>query len=156
MFSEGVLVRILVPRIGELRCVKIGLLAYAVQAILISFASSVEWIYCSLIFSAFSNLVYPSICSLVTKVSGEGQGEALGSLNGLKALTEGLGPLVFGLLMTSFEDHFIPGAPYLLISFMAIWAYLHTFELSGKDLDVLNGKQTETANDEAVALLGNY
>eukprot|EP01040_Poterioochromonas_malhamensis_P005062 gene5062-5425_t len=114
MFSEGVLVRILVPRFGELRCIRLGLLAYAIQAFLIAFASNIEWVYFSLLFSMLSNLVYPSICSLVTKVSGDRQGEALGSLNGIKSLTEGLGPLLFGSLMSLFEHHFVPGAPYLL------------------------------------------
>jgi hypothetical protein len=39
---------------------------------------------------------------LVSKlVDEDSQGEALGALNGIKALTEGFGPLVFGFLMVS-------------------------------------------------------
>lgn len=41
-------------------------------------------------------------------VDKEEQGEALGALNGLKALTEGIGPLVFGVLMHSCEDSVMP------------------------------------------------
>jgi len=154
MFSEGVLVRILVPRFGELRCIRLGLLAYAIQAFLIAFASNIEWVYFSLLFSMLSNLVYPSICSLVTKVSGDRQGEALGSLNGIKSLTEGLGPLLFGSLMSLFEHHFVPGAPYLLVSFMALWALLHSFELP-RDLDVGFAKFSNKEDLESESLLTN-
>ena len=42
----------------------------------------------------------------VSKVVEEkGQGEAQGALNGIKALTEGFGPLLFGGLMALFEGY---------------------------------------------------
>jgi MFS family permease len=83
-----------------------------------------------MIFSMLANLVYPSISSMVSKCVEESeQGEALGALNGIKALTEGFGPLFFGLLMSLYEDSPVPGAPYLLASVLAFWALLHSFEL---------------------------
>lgn len=87
MISEGLLVRIAVPQLGELNSMRIGLLAFALQCFTISFSSSMEWILLSVVFSMFSNLVYPSVSSLVSRIVNETeQGEALGSLNGLKAL----------------------------------------------------------------------
>lgn len=41
------------------------------------------------------------------------QGEAQGAINGVRALTEGFGPLCFGLLMHASEGSAVPGAPYL-------------------------------------------
>jgi hypothetical protein len=47
----------------------------------------VEWIVMSILCSMFSNLVYPAVSSIVSKTVGEHeQGEALGALNGIKAL----------------------------------------------------------------------
>lgn len=87
MIAEGLLVRLVVPAIGELHTIRLGLLAFAAQCLIIAFSSSAEWIFVSVIFSLLSNLVYPSVSSLVSKVVGEHeQGEALGSLNGIKAL----------------------------------------------------------------------
>ena len=43
--------------------------------------------------------------------------------------TEGFGPLLFGCLMALFEDSPQPGAPYLVASFLSLWAFLHCFEL---------------------------
>jgi len=100
MFSEGILVRIIVPRIGEMQSIRIGLFAFAIQCVIIAFSSSIEHIFISVLFSMLANLVYPSMSSLVSKiVDEESQGEALGALNGIRALTEGFGPLVFGTMM---------------------------------------------------------
>jgi MFS transporter, DHA1 family, tetracycline resistance protein len=105
MFSEGVLVRLLVPRLGESFSMRLGLLSFSAQCILVALSTSPFMIFISVLFSMLANLVYPSISSLVSKVVDErSQGEALGALNGIKALTEGFGPLVFGFLMVGFAS----------------------------------------------------
>ena len=87
MISEGVLVRIIVPKIGELNSIRLGLVAFAVQCVVVAISSSPKWIFISVLFSMLSNLVYPSVSSLVSRVVAEDmQGEALGALNGIKAL----------------------------------------------------------------------
>jgi len=130
MLSEGVLVRIIVPRLGETNSMRLGLVAFAFQCIIVAFSTSPVWIFVSVLFSMFANLVYPSISSLVSKIVEEDmQGEALGALNGIKALTEGFGPLVFGLLMALFEKSPLPGAPYLVAGVLSFWAFLHCYEL---------------------------
>ncbi len=63
------------------------------------------------------------------------QGEALGALNGIKALTEGVGPLLFGLLMALYEHTPEPGAPYVLAALLSFWAFLHCFELPIEPVD---------------------
>lgn len=71
MFSEGVLVRYIVPVLGELQSMRLGLFCFAVQAVLLAFSSSPLWIFTSVAFSMLSNLVYPSLSSLVSKVVAE-------------------------------------------------------------------------------------
>ena len=130
MFAEGVLVRVIVPMIGEMQSIRLGLFAFAIQCVVLAFSSRVEHIFVSVVFSMLANLVYPSMSSLVSKiVEEEMQGEALGALNGIRALTEGFGPLVFGSLMAAFEDFPLPGAPYLIATIISMWALLHTYEL---------------------------
>lgn len=130
MFSEGILVRVLVPRIGEMAAMRLGLASFAIQTVLLAFSNSPTLIFVSILFSMISNLVYPSISSLVSKLVEERtQGEALGALNGIKAMTEGFGPLLFGGLMALYEHFAIPGAPYLFATVLSLWALLHTYEL---------------------------
>ena len=74
-----------------------------------------------------ANLVYPSLTSLVSSaVAPDMVGEALGAVNGIKALTEGVGPLVFGTLLTLSEKHSLPGWPYFIAAVMSALAWRAT------------------------------
>ncbi len=84
------------------------------------------------------------------------QGEALGALNGIKAVTEGFGPLVFGLLMGLYEHHPLPGGPYLLANVLALWAFLHCYELPPEP-ELLSAKHfaKSVGDDEGEGLLSS-
>ena len=58
--------RIIVPRCGEINSMKIGLIAFAIQCILVAFADTPYAIISSVLLSMVANLVYPSISSLVS------------------------------------------------------------------------------------------
>ena len=82
--------RIIVPKIGEVNSMRLGLLAFAIQCMMVAISTTPTWIYVSVLFSMGANLFYPAVSSLVSKVvSEESQGEALGALNGIKALVRG-------------------------------------------------------------------
>lgn len=157
MFSEGVLVRLIVPRIGEMHAIRLGLLSFAIQCTVLAFSSTEHHIFLSVIFSMFANLVYPSMSSLVSKiVDEETQGEAQGALNGIRSLTEGFGPLLFGGLMAVFEGFPVPGAPYLLAAFISLWAFLHSYELPDEPTEfayVMEKYKSPRDVPETVALL---
>ena len=130
MISEALLVRLLVPWLGEVACIRLGLIAFSLQALCIAGSTSVSQLLWSIPLSMLSNLVYPSVSSLVSRGVQQGdQGEALGALNGIKAVTEGVGPLAFGTLMALFETTSTPGAPYVLAAGVSAWAALHSYEL---------------------------
>jgi MFS transporter, DHA1 family, tetracycline resistance protein len=110
MVAEAVLVRILVPMLGEKRAMLLGLVSFGLQCIVLGFAYEGWHLFVCAAFSMLSNLVYPSLTSLVSgSVAPDSVGEALGAVNGIKALTEGVGPLVFGSLMTLSENSALPG-----------------------------------------------
>jgi len=124
MVAEAVLVRIMVPLMGEKKAMKLGLIAFLLQCVVLGLAYEPWQLFLCAAFSLFGNLVYPSLSSLVSgSVEPEAVGEALGAVNGVKALTEGIGPLVFGSLMTLSEHSLLPGWPYLLAAVLAYLAY---------------------------------
>jgi DHA1 family tetracycline resistance protein-like MFS transporter len=136
MVAEAVLVRIIVPLLGEKRAIKLGLVSFALQCIVLGFAYEGWHLFLCAAFSLLGNLVYPSLTSLVSgSVEHDAVGEALGAVNGIKALTEGIGPLVFGSLMTLSERSALPGWPYLLASVLAVVAYKATDEIPDDDDD---------------------
>jgi len=124
MVSEAVLVRLIIPAIGEKRSLRLGLLAFMTQCITLGLAYEGWQLFIPVVLSMIGNLVYPSLTSMVTSsVNPEMVGEALGAINGLRALTEGVGPLVFGTLMSISEGSRIPGWPYLLAALSVAVAY---------------------------------
>ena len=124
MIAEAVLVRIMVPLLGEKRCTRLGLMSFALQCFLLGFAYEGWHLFLCVAFSMLGNLVYPSLSSLVSgSVEPDMVGEALGAINGVKALTEGIGPLLFGSLMTISEGSALPGWPYILAGVLVVMAY---------------------------------
>mmetsp|Transcript_3130 Transcript_3130/g.6911 ORF Transcript_3130/g.6911 Transcript_3130/m.6911 type:complete len:624 (+) Transcript_3130:2-1873(+) len=115
MVAEAVLVRFLVPLVGEKRAIRIGLISFGLQCFVLGMANQSWQLFFCVGLSLLGNLVYPSLSSLISGiVEPENVGEALGAINGIKALTEGLGPLIFGTLMTFSEHTAFPGSPYWL------------------------------------------
>lgn len=124
MLAEAVLVRIMVPILGEKQSIKVGLISFTLQCVVLGLANRGWHLFICVLFSLLGNLVYPSLSSLVSgNVEPNAIGEALGAMNGIKALTEGIGPLVFGTLMTLSEHSAIPGWPYLLAAVLVATAY---------------------------------
>ena len=147
MVAEVVLVRLVIPNLGEKRSLRVGLIAFALQCAVLCFAFEGWHLFICVGLSMVANLSYPAVTSMVSNaVAKDGIGEALGAMNGIKALTEGIGPLVFGGLMTLSEKSSVPvsielsllpdirallineftllqGWPYMLAAIFAVFAY---------------------------------
>jgi MFS family permease len=136
MVAEAVLVRVMVPLMGEKRATRLGLLSFAAQCLVLGAAYQGWHLFVCVAFSLLGNLVYPSLSSLVAHtVEPKAVGEALGAINGVKALTEGIGPLFFGALMTISEDSAFPGWPYWIASLFVLIAYQVADELPDENSD---------------------
>lgn len=124
MLAEAVVVRFVVPIVGEKKSMKMGLIAFMLQCIVLAFAYEPWHLFLCVALSTIGNLVYPSLTSLVSaSVPPQTLGEVLGAINGIKALTEGVGPLFFGTLMTISENTLLPGWPYLVAAVFSFLAY---------------------------------
>ena len=124
MVSEAVLVRIAIPLLGETSCMRIGLISFALQCVVLAVADSPWHLFACAFLAMAGNLVYPSVSSLVSStVRPDMVGRALGAVNGVKSLTEGIGPLLFGTLLTMSEKDRLPGWPYFLAAIMVALAY---------------------------------
>ena len=124
MLSEAVLVRIAIPLLGETRAMRVGLVSFALQCTLLAVADRPWHLFACAALAIPGNLVYPSVSSLVSAtVRPEFVGRALGAVNGVKSLTEGVGPLMFGTLLTMSEKDRLPGWPYFIAAIMTVMAY---------------------------------
>lgn len=80
-------------------------------------------LYVSMVLIGVSVGGFACISSLATQaVDDHRTGEAQGVITSLKAITEGIGPLVTSLLLPAFEKTWLPGAPWLLCALCVLLA----------------------------------
>ena len=160
MISEAVLVRIFIPLLGEVRCMRIGLASFSLQCVLLAVADSPWHLFGCAFLAMAGNLVYPSVSSLVSStVRPDMVGRALGAINGVKSVTEGIGPLIFGSLLTMSENDGLPGWPYFGAAIMVAVAYQVCRELPMEDGGTFNkiksSRYNSSVDEEYICLMDN-
>ena len=143
MLSEAILVQYIQPGY-EYRAIQLGLTSFTLQCILLGCAYQKWHLYPCILLSIFGNLVYPSLTSLIVYSSSHDDhhdvGQLLGAIHGIKALTEGIGPLCFGLIFSFSNHHHFTGWPYLLLSIFPILALYQCQYLQHIDDDCIDKK----------------
>ncbi len=135
---QGVLIRVVNPRLGEARSAYLGLALYTLGLALFAFATQSWMMYVFLLPYCLGGFAGPALQSIITKeVDVNEQGQLQGSLTSLMSLTSIFGPLIMTRLFYFATDakssfHF-PGAPFLLGAiFMATSLVLTWRVLSGR------------------------
>jgi DHA1 family tetracycline resistance protein-like MFS transporter len=114
---QGGLIRRVVPRWGERRSVKIGLIVASLAFVCYGLAPSGAWVLPVIVFGAFGGIAGPAVQSLVTgAVDPSQQGAVQGALTSLTSLSAIVAPLISTQLFRFFtrEDAWVqlPGAPF--------------------------------------------
>ncbi len=115
---QALLVKRLVPKLGERRAVAIGLACGIVGFAWMGLAPTGAWFLGAIPFMALWGLAGPSLQSLITqRVEPEQQGRLQGSLSSLVATAGIFGPFLFtGIFRLFIGDHppaYLPGASFL-------------------------------------------
>jgi MFS family permease len=132
---QGGLVRRLVPRVGERRVARSGLLTLIPGFIALGAARSAGMLYCGLFLMALgSALSMPALSSLASRYApGDRQGLALGTNRSLGALARAVGPLVSCLLYWKIGS----GASYWIGAALLLWPFALCFLLPSVPEDPL-------------------
>jgi DHA1 family tetracycline resistance protein-like MFS transporter len=130
--TQGVLTRIINPKIGNEKSVYLGLGLYSAGMLLLAFAQYSWQAFAIMVPYCLGGIAGPALQSIITgHVPRNQQGELQGSLTSIMSLTSIIGPLV----MTGIFAHYtrpgaavhFPGAPFLLGATLllasSIWAY---------------------------------
>lgn len=118
-FVQGVLIRVITPKIGNERSIYIGLLLCAVGMFLFAFANQSWMMFAFLIPYCLGGIAAPALQATISgHVPPNAQGELQGSLTSLMSITAIIGPLLMTNLFAYFTSaqapvHF-PGASFLL------------------------------------------
>lgn len=122
---QGVLIRKIIPKLGQERSVYTGLLLYSIGFLLFALATQGWMMYLFMIPYMFGGIAGPAIQGIIsTHIPANEQGELQGGLTSLMSMTSIIGPP----LMTNTFAYFtsadapvsIPGAPMLLAALLTI------------------------------------
>ncbi len=152
-FSQAVLTKKLVPKLGEYKALKIGLFFSCLGFILYSVVPLGWMIYLIMLVTCLSGLATPCLQSIMTKkIAPDRQGELQGSLVSITSITSILAPLLYtqsfnwAIHYTSVAFQF-PGLPYLIAAIIVFisWVLLsknlrHQHQTSTSSVRIKNEK----------------
>ena len=127
--AQGFLTRRLIPRWGERRAIVIGLTIGACGFLGNALVPFGWMLYVVLALAALQGLVFPSMNATLSKlVAADSQGELQGGVASMQSVAAIIGPPVLTHVLATFSAPaapvYLPGAPYVLASALALGALL--------------------------------
>lgn len=123
MFSEGILLRLLIRYFTERQLLIGGLVVFAVALLILGTANDGWQLYAAVSLSLVYGVIQPALMTLVSNaVTARQQGIVQGQINSVKAIAEGLAPAFGGVAMMLFEDSAVPGCPFIACSGLVLAA----------------------------------
>ena len=118
---QGWLIRILLPKIGEVRTAYAGFFFNVVSLAILGFITEGWMIYAILPLTALSAILTPALQGLMSnRVADDAQGELQGAITSVTAITLVVSPLLmtqlFGYFTGPSAPFYMPGAPFLAAS----------------------------------------
>jgi MFS transporter, DHA1 family, tetracycline resistance protein len=118
-FVQAGLIRVIAPKIGNERCIYIGLLLYAAGMFLFAIASQSWMMFVFLVPYCLGGIAGPALQATISgHVPPNAQGELQGSLTSLLSVSSIFGPLIMLNLFAYFTSVkapvIFPGAPFIL------------------------------------------
>ncbi|MGV6801791.1 MAG: TCR/Tet family MFS transporter [bacterium] len=129
-FTQGFLVRLMIPKLGERKAVWLGMSVSIIQFLGIAFYSpSGFWVYFWILMGAFGGFMMPAMQGLMSRATPpNAQGELQGAIASSMSITMLISPLFMTGIFRHFTkeggDIYFPGAPFfagaILLSLAAI------------------------------------
>jgi len=129
---QGVLIRIIMPRLGQERSVYVGLILYSIGFVLFAFATQGWEMFVFIVPYALGGIAGPALQGLISnQIPANEQGELQGGLTSLMSACAIFGPVLMTALFSYFTGKDapfkFPGAPFIVGAVLtltsAIFAY---------------------------------
>jgi len=135
--SQGLLTRILIPKLGETKAVTFGLVFYVLSFFLFSVVTQSWMMYAVILLFGLTGVATPSLHSLASKFTpDQEQGELHGSIVSLENLAAVLAPALFTPLYSYFSSStgiiYFPGIVFLVSSLLYLLTLLFWTSIKSK------------------------
>ncbi len=122
---QGLLIRIIIPKLGQEKSVYIGLMLYSIGFVLFAFATQGWEMFAFMVPYALGGIAGPALQGLISnQIPANEQGELQGGLTSLMSACSIFGPVLMTALFSYFtgkDTPFIfPGAPFLVGAFLTL------------------------------------
>jgi len=137
---QGGLIRIIIPKIGNIKSVYFGMVFYIIGLTLFAFANQSWMMFAIVIPFSLGGITGPALQGIMTnKIPHDEQGEFQGGMTSLVSLTAIIGPLLMTNLFSYFTSKetniYFPGAPFMLAAILSFIGLLIAYNfLSRKNI----------------------
>jgi len=129
---QGLLIRIIIPKLGQERSVYIGLMLYCLGFVLFAFATQGWEMFVFMVPYALGGIAGPSLQGLIsTQIPANEQGELQGGLTRLMSASASFGPIAMTALFAYFTGKDapfkFPGAPFIIGALLTMLSAVLTY-----------------------------
>lgn len=115
---QGGLIRVVIPKVGQVKALYIGLVMYIIGFILFAYATESWMMFVFIIPYCLGGISGPAIQGIIAnKVAANEQGELQGIMAAMMSMASIIGPLLMTNLFSSFTGNdaitYFPGAPFM-------------------------------------------
>lgn len=134
---QGGLIRIIIPKLGNINSVYFGMIFYIIGLTLISFAGEGWMIFVFAIPLSLGGISGPALQGIMTNnIPDDEQGEFQGGMTSLISLTAIVGPLLMTNLFSFFTGentlYYLPGAPFILAAILSLFGLIIAIKFLSK------------------------
>ena len=134
---QGLLTRIVIPKLGQKRAIYVGLALNAIGFTLFAFATQTWMMFVFMIPFGLGGIAGPALQGIISsQVPPNEQGELQGTLTSLVSITSIIGPLLMTNLFYYFTHSdapiYFPGSPFLMGSVLCILSVLLAYRTLSK------------------------
>ncbi|MGL2986643.1 TCR/Tet family MFS transporter [Flavobacterium sp. RSSA_27] len=136
-FVQGFLIRKIIPRLGQVKSIYLGMSFSALGLLLFGLASESWMMFLFLIPYCLGGIAGPSIQGVISsQVPANEQGELQGALTSLMSLCGVFGPLLmtnlFAFATAKNSVFHVPGAPFFLATFFTLVSFFLSYKVLSK------------------------
>lgn len=122
---QGGLIRIILPKIGQVKAVYYGLILYIIGFTLFAFASKGWMMFAFMLPYGLAGIFGPAVQGIISNgVEANAQGELQGVTAGLMSATSIIGPIIMTNLFAYYTSPdnpiYFPGAPFILAALLTV------------------------------------
>lgn len=137
-FVQGFLIRKIIPRLGQVKSIYLGMSFSALGLLLFGLASESWMMFAFLIPYCLGGIAGPSIQGVISsQVPANEQGELQGALTSLMSLCGVFGPLLmtnlFAFATAKNSTFHVPGAPFFLAAFLTLVSFFLSYRVLSKE-----------------------